>query len=104
MGRCYRENDNGFKSYGAKGIRVHSEWIKDKRTFEIWFLKQVKKLGLTEEEFIKNSSRYHVDRIDTDGHYTPENCRVVTAQANQRNKKNRVVKKVISAEGEVLIL
>ncbi len=99
MGRCYRENDISYKNYGAKQIRVCSAWIKDIEIFRTWMLSQISSIGITEEEFVLNSKKYQLDRIDTHGNYTPENCKLSSPQENSRNKA-KTMKKVISAEGE----
>lgn len=34
LGRCYRETDRSYKNYGARGIRVCSDWIQDINNFK----------------------------------------------------------------------
>jgi hypothetical protein len=99
LGRCYRKNDGSFKLYGGRGIRVCLAWIEDIDVFRAWVREQLAELGVTEQEFAENSAKYQLDRHDCDGHYTPENCRFVSAQKNMRNTRNRERLEIVSAEG-----
>ena len=103
MGRCYRENDPSFKNYGLKGVKVCSEWIKDLNSFRNWIRSELVRIDVSESMFIENSSYYQLDRIDSNGHYSPLNCRICSPQQNARNKSN--IKRIItSAEGEEIEL
>lgn len=103
MGRCYRGSDASYDSYGGRGIRVCKEWLIDIESFRSWLRAEVANVGLSLEEFVANSRRYQLDRIDVNGHYTPTNCRLATIQENSRNKRTgrRVL---ISAEGEQVVV
>lgn len=103
MGRCYREADPSFKNYGAKGIRVCADWIKDIRKFREWYLGQLEQHGWV-EKFLAAPQDYQLDRIDPKGHYTPENCRIVSPQENSRNTASRKKRPVVSAEGETILI
>jgi hypothetical protein len=103
MGRCYRQTETNYKNYGAKGIRVCSVWIKDINTYKEWITTEISKIT-TLEEFCKKPSAWQVDRINTSGHYSPENCRIVSPQKNIRNTSSRCKKEIISAEGELIII
>ena len=59
---------------------------------------------MSQEEFIQNSKNIQIDRINPKGHYTEDNCRLINLQGNARNKINRVVKNVLSAEGDYVML
>jgi hypothetical protein len=104
MGRCYRETDNSYKNYGARGIRVCTEWINSLNSFRDWARRKLAYLGISEEEFIKNPKEYQLDRIDSNGHYTPLNCTFSSSLVNQRNKTNRTKRIIISAEGEEILV
>lgn len=104
MGRCYREKDRSFCNYGAKGIAVAGSWIRDISSFRDWFSNELIRIGLSVEDFVRDSKKYQLDRINSDGHYVPENCRLVSLQANMRNRKTTIVKEIVSAEGEKIKL
>ena len=74
--RCYDPNVSGFKYYGDRGIKVCSEWIHNPVAFIKWALRNGYKKNL------------HIDRINNDSDYSPENCRFVTNTENARNKTN----------------
>ena len=75
--RCSNPNASGYSSYGAKGIKQCEEW-NDFFKFQEWAL--------------RNGYEEHLecDRIDSEGDYSPANCRWVTKSYNsaQRNKEN----------------
>jgi len=73
--RCTNPNEYAFKNYGARGISVCDEWLHFE-PFAKWSL--------------KNGYENHLelDRIDNNEGYYPGNCRWVTAQKNQLNKRN----------------
>ena len=71
--RCNNKNNKNFSDYGGRGIRMCERWSK----FENFLADMGEKpKGLT------------LDRIDNDGNYEPGNCRWVTAQVNNANKRN----------------
>lgn len=104
MSRCYRPKDVSYPSYGSRGIRVCGAWIKDVETFRLWLRAQLKENDISEDYFVSNSSRIQLDRIDVNGHYSPENCRLASNQLNARNRRSAVVTAVMSAEGEIISL
>ena len=81
LDRCYNENNNSYKEYGGRGIKVCSEWQGRKGflSFYDWALKNGYKVGLT------------IERKDVNGDYCPENCCFVTNEEQQRNKRNNVI-------------
>lgn len=74
--RCYNPNDKHYKWYGAKGVTVCPAWLDNPVEFVNWCLRNGYKDGLT------------LDRIDTEGNYSPDNCRFITMSAQQRNKSS----------------
>ena len=103
MGRCYRPNDPSYKNYGQRGIRVDSQWIKDIATFRGWLEEELKRLDLKPEQFIQESGKWQIDRIDGNGHYVPNNCRLVTEQHNARNKRGKL-REFEAADGSIVII
>lgn len=70
--RCKNPNDKRWKHYGGRGIKV---------------------LWLSFREFYNDMrSSYQpglqIDRIDSNGNYCKDNCRWVTAEQQQNNKRN----------------
>lgn len=100
MGRCYRKNDPSFKNYGGRGIKVTSAWIARISNFRAWVYAELAEMGVAVDAFIKTPGQFQLDRIDPEGHYTPENCRLVDAQTNTRNRRLSKGKKITSAEGD----
>ena len=75
IARCTNPNCKAYKHYGARGIKVCSEWMNDKRTFIDWALANGWKKGL------------QIDRKNNDGDYTPDNCHFVEARTNLNNRR-----------------
>lgn len=72
--RCTNPNNKYYRRYGGRGIRVCQEWINDFKAFYDWSIANGYSEGL------------HLDRIDNDGSYSPDNCHWITNQENQKNK------------------
>ncbi len=89
IGRCENPKAGGYERYGGRGIKVCGEWRNSSLGFITWALANGWKKGL------------HIDRIDNDGNYSPENCRFVTAAVNSRNKRSS---RFIEFNGETLLL
>lgn len=83
--RCYSPNDPYYSIYGGRGIKVCDEWINDFKVFYDWAMSSGYKEGLT------------IDRIDVNGDYKPSNCRWVTLEVQNNNKRNN---RYISIDGE----
>lgn len=71
--RC---NDINDINYGKRGICVADEWKNDFPKFYNWCLANGYKKG------------HSLDRINVDGNYTPDNCRFVTVEQQNQNKRN----------------
>ena len=83
--RCENPNDNGYKYYGGRGIKVCDEWH-EYEPFMKWALEN----GYKEHDRPLDCT---IDRIDVDGNYEPSNCRWAdwkTQMNNTRRSKNYV--------------
>ena len=100
LGRCYRESDRSYSTYGARGIKVCSEWLRDINVFRAWLLRELNILNISLEDFILNSKKYQLERLDPDNHYIPSNCTITSPQKNTRNRRGIRNKVLISAEGD----
>jgi hypothetical protein len=93
--RCYSEKSNRYSTYGAKGIKVCDEWLGNNgyQNFMDWAYANGYSTERTETGHIK----YTLDRIDFNGNYEPSNCRWITIQEQQNNRKDN---KYITYNGE----
>lgn len=74
--RCKSDEPKKRRNYKERGIKVCDEWQKDFMAFRKWALENGYQDNLT------------IDRIDVNGDYEPSNCRWVTIESQQRNKRN----------------
>lgn len=72
--RCYNPNCRAYKWYGGRGIYVCQEWQRY-LNFHNWAIHNGYSSALT------------IDRIDVNGNYEPSNCRWITIQEQQKNKR-----------------
>ena len=71
--RILNPNCKGYKNYGGRGISICDKWKNDPKKFIEWCLENGWRKGL------------HIDRIDNDGDYGPNNCRFVRILLQSRN-------------------
>jgi hypothetical protein len=73
--RCTNPKRPNFYLYGGRGIKVCESWLNSFENF-------LADMGLRPEA-------YQLDRINTDGHYEPNNCRWATPKENSNNRRQQ---------------
>lgn len=81
--RCADPSHVSYKYYGGKGIKVCDAWA-DYPTFRDWALSNGYVPGLS------------IDRRDSDGDYSPENCEWVTRSENSRRQTRKPRLKLVA--------
>jgi len=77
--RCTNPNNPQYHNYGGRGIKVCQRW---RESFENFYA----------DMGPRPSSQHSIDRINTNGDYTPSNCRWATPVQQSNNKNdNRLI-------------
>lgn len=74
--RCLNPNVKDFKNYGGRGIQICKRWL----SFEKFYL-----------DMGPAPQNHSLDRINTNGNYTPSNCRWSTSKIQNRNRRDNVM-------------
>ena len=80
--RCYNQNNNAYKYYGGRGIKMYDVWRNDYSEFRNWAMNN---------GYNPDAEKWEctIDRIDNNGNYTPDNCRFVDMKMQASNKRKR---------------
>lgn len=74
--RCYEPTYHSYRHYGGRGIKVCDRWLAKGG------------LGMFAEDMGERpTSKHSLDRIDTNGDYSPENCRWADTKTQRRNTR-----------------
>jgi len=82
--RCVNEKNNSFIHYGGRGIKVCDDWI-DKESGRYNFIEWALHNGFEIDKSL--------DRIDTNGNYSPDNCKwsTISEQLNNQRRNHRIL-------------
>lgn len=79
--RCYNKKEKKYKDYGGRGISMCDEWRHEFTAFYDWCMSN----GF--------NNNLHIDRINNDGNYEPNNCQFITLEENNAIGKQRLSSK-----------
>lgn len=83
INRCYNKNNSNYRWYGGKGVIVCDEWKNDFPSFYNWCIK-------SGYDGTKKRGEQTLDRINPYDGYSPQNCRFITIQEQEKNKRNNI--------------
>ena len=79
--RCFNPNAQGYQTYGGRGIIVCDEWLSFDGYWQ-WMQNELAKNAYRYNSVKKALRDLQLDRIDSNGNYEPNNCRLLPALTN----------------------
>jgi hypothetical protein len=79
--RCLNPNHRMYRYYGGKGVRICDRWMQPRGKGFTNFLTD---MGARPDPSLT------LDRIDSSGHYEPENCRWATRKTQYENRSTTI--------------
>ena len=86
VSRCCKKEHRHYKYYGAKGITICDEWLKDPQAFYDWAIES----GFEYMPDKNGRNKLTIDRIDGTKGYSPNNCRWTTMVEQNNNKIDNI--------------
>lgn len=89
INRCHNPKNKDYSNYGARGIQVEAPWYVDGHmnypAFHEWYVAEEEKARQIYDE--KYWDKFQVDRVNNDGNYSPDNCRLTTPKVQSNNTR-----------------
>ena len=81
--RCCNPKNCNYHKYGGRGISIAEEWRADFCAFAKWAMEN----GYSSQKNSNGMNYLTIDRIDVNGDYSPSNCRWISNEMQQLNKR-----------------
>lgn len=86
--RCENSNNNSYRNYGERGIKVCDRW---RNSFENFLADMGEPLSIN----------YSIDRINVNGDYEPKNCQWIPIAEQTKNQRRNVF---LTHQGQTMLL